>query len=171
MKKRILVLLLLLSQFGIAQVVFKEKDDVSSYGILLGVHGARETMVEIGFFKSEWFGGSGKEKAGRGFSISTEHYINEDYIIAPKLAGFGNLWGIDLGLGSVWYFDMEDHNSLRLRPEIGYGCGRFKLTYGLNMTLTHKDMQNISKHMVSFVYFFNFNKKANKVQPSWLDRR
>jgi hypothetical protein len=50
MKKRILVLLLLLSQFGIAQVVFKEKDDVSSSGILLGVHGARETMVGIGFF-------------------------------------------------------------------------------------------------------------------------
>jgi hypothetical protein len=132
-------------------------------GVVLGIHGARETMFEIGYFnyQSE---NAGYGDGGKGYSISTEHYINNNYIIAPKIAGFSNIWGINLGTAVVWYFDMEKNNSLRLRPEIGYGSGRFKLTYGINIAITHKDMRNVSKHMVSAIYFLNFNRKAKGVK-------
>ncbi|WP_298513778.1 hypothetical protein [uncultured Kordia sp.] len=177
MKKRVLYstfLLLMWSQFGIAQLAPEEdyenkknklgfSSDGEKYppsrGLILGIHGARETMFEIGYFHYK------KEDAGygdaiKGYTISTEHYINKNYIIAPKIAGFSNLWGINLGAGAVWYFDMEKNNSLRIRPEIGYGSERFKLTYGINMAITNKDMSNVSKHMFSATYFFKFNKKT-----------
>lgn len=177
MKKRVLYstfIFILMCQFGMAQLAPEEdhenkanklglKSDnekfPASRGIVLGIHGARETMFEIGYFNSK------KENAGygygiKGYTISTEHYINRNYIIAPKIAGFSNLWGINIGIGSVWYFDMKKNNSLRLRPEIGYGSDHFKLTYGFNMAITNKDMPNVSKHMLSFVYFLNF--KRNK---------
>ena len=169
MKNRIVLLLVFVCQLNMAQTITEEKkndDTTSSLGILLGVHGARETIFEIGFFKNNWFG-TGKYQGGSGFSVSTEHYINENYIIAPKVTAFSNLWGIHLGISSVWYFDMEKNNSLRFRPEIGYSRGRFKLTYGLNLSITNKNMSNISKHMLSFVYFINFDKKANQIKPDW----
>lgn len=171
--------LLLCCQFGMAQVapeehtkegnklVFKTDNNLTSTGILLGVHGARETMFEVGFFTVKWFGDGENSNIGAGFLLSTEHYINKDYVIAPKVGAFTNLWGVHLGLNGVWYLGMEDEESVRFRPEIGYGNGRFKVTYGLNMAISNKDMPNVSKHMLSFVYFFNFNKKANRVLPKF----
>ncbi len=165
-------MLMLICQLGMAQVTpEKNNEDVTSTGFLgknnpplkgmiLGVHGARETMFEIGYFYYEWVGGSGKNYGGRGYSISTEHYINKNYIIVPKIAVLSNLWGINTGIATLWYFDKEKNNSLRVRPEIGYGSGYLKLTYAYNIAITNKDMNNVSKHMISAVYFLNFNKKS-----------
>ncbi len=179
MKKRVAYctfILFMICQFGMAQIAPEEvpksnklgvEVDAEKYppteGLILGIHGARETMFEIGYFKQQWedvvYGDGGK-----GYSISTEHYVNRNYIIAPKIAVFSNLWGINLGVAGVWYFDMEKNNSFRIRPEIGIGSGNFKLTYAFNMAITNKDMRNVSKHMVSGIYFINFNKKAKKVR-------
>jgi len=137
------------------------KKDPPLRGIVLGVHGARETMVEIGYFNYA-FTYSGYGNSGTGYSISTEHYINNNYIVAPKIAGFSNLWGINLGVATVWYFDQKKNNSFRIRPEIGIGLREYKITYAFNMAMTNKDMSNVSKHMISAVYFLNFNKKAKK---------
>lgn len=177
MKKSILcstILLLFFCQLGIAQLAPEEdvvenklgfETETEKYlpfdGILFGVHGARETMVEIGYFHYQW-GNAGYGDGGKGYSISTEHYINDNYVIAPKIAGFSNLWGIHLGAATVWYFDTEKNNSFRVRPEIGYGSKKIKLAYAFNMAITNKDMPNVSKHMISAVYFLNFNKKSGK---------
>ncbi|EDP98077.1 hypothetical protein U8527_18930 [Kordia algicida OT-1] len=177
MKKSILystILVFFLCQFGNAQIATEEETkknklgfeaEAEKYpllnGVLFGVHGARETMIEIGYFQYQW-GNAGYGDGGKGYSISTEHYINDDYIIAPKIAGFSNLWGINLGAAAVWYFDMEKNNSFRVRPEIGYGTRTLKLTYAFNIAVTNKDMPNVSKHMISAVYFLNFNKKSRK---------
>ncbi|PTX63670.1 hypothetical protein C8N46_101272 [Kordia periserrulae] len=176
MKKRVLcsMIVLFLYHIGIAQMAPEEpikknklgfENESEEYppldGIVLGVHGARETMFEIGYFHYQW-GSAGYGDVGKGYAISTEHYINDKYIIAPKIAGFSNLWGINLGAGAVWYFDMENNNSFRVRPEIGYGDRKIKLTYAFNMAITNKDMPNVSKHMLSAVYFLNFNKKSRK---------
>ncbi|AXG68065.1 hypothetical protein KORDIASMS9_00254 [Kordia sp. SMS9] len=179
MKKRVAYctfILFMICQFGMAQLAPEEtkvpnklgiKEDSEKYpasrGILFGVHGARETMFELGYFNYKWdYVGYGD--IGMGYSISTEHYINHNYIIAPKIAGFSNIWGINMGAATVWYFDMEKNNSFRIRPEIGIGSGNFKLTYAFNMAITNKDMRNVSKHMVSGIYFINFNRKAKKVR-------
>lgn len=179
MKKRVTwstLILIMTCQLGMAQLAPKEvpksnklgvKVDVEKYppteGLIIGIHGARETMFEIGYFKHTWeYIGYGE--GGKGYSISTEHYINDNYIIAPKIARFINAWGINMGVAGVWYFDMEKNNSLRLRPEIGYGSKRFKLTYAFNMAITNKDIPNVSKHMVSAIYFVNFRKKAKNIK-------
>lgn len=181
MKKRVLYstfMFILMCQFGMAQLAPEEdyenkanklglKSDNEKYppsrGIVLGIHGARETMFEIGYFNYKWGRNDGYGKGGGGYSISTEHYINRNYIIAPKIAGFSNFWDLNFGVAAVWYFDMEKNNSLRLRPELGYAKrDEYKLTYAFNMAITNKDMPNVSKHMLSFVYFLNFNRKAKK---------
>lgn len=182
MKKRIYTILvfLLIFQFGRAQLAPEENQTNKSenlnnkrdalQGIILGVHGARETMFEIGYFYYDWTEITTSKIpiiGGTGYSISTEHYINQNYIIAPKAAIWSNIWYINLGISTPWYFDMEKNNSLRVRPEIGIGSGDFKLTYALNMAITNKDMQNISKHMVSALVFLNFNKKASGNKIKW----
>ncbi|MBC8753283.1 hypothetical protein H2O64_01285 [Kordia sp. YSTF-M3] len=180
MKKRVLyslVAVLLICQLGIAQIAPEEniekknkiaqKDHPKLKGMLLGVHGARETMFEIGYFYYDWTEiTTGKIPAigGAGYSISTEHYINHNYIIAPKAAIWANLLYLNVGISTPWYFDMEKNNSLRVRPEIGVGSGSWKLTFAANMAITNKDMPNVSKYMVSAICFLNFNKKANDVK-------
>ncbi|QHI38359.1 hypothetical protein IMCC3317_37510 [Kordia antarctica] len=186
MKKRAIycvLIVLFISQAGIAQVapeenIKKNKLELESdfekspklKGIILGVHGARETMFEIGYFYYDWIEQtSGKIPAigGLGYSISIENYINHNYIIAPKTAIWVNLLYFNVGMSFPWYFDMEKNNSFRVRPEIGFGSGDFKLTYAVNMAITNKDMNNISKHMVSVICFLNFNRKASENKQKW----
>ncbi len=127
-------------------------------------------MIEIGYFYDDWIEMASSKIpiiGGTGYSISTEHYINQDYIIAPKAAIWSNIWYINVGISTPWYFDMKKNNSLRVRPEIGIGSGDFKLTYALNMAVTNKDMPNVSKHMASLIFFLNFNKKARKNKIKW----
>ena len=170
-------IVVLICQFGNAQIAPEEtvekenKTKIYNHptlkGMLLGIHGARETMFEIGYFYYDWTEiTTGKIPAigGTGYSISTEHYINDNYIIAPKAAIWGNLWYINVGISTPWYFDMEKNNSLRVRPEIGIGSGSWKLTFAANMAITNKDMSNVSKYMVSAICFLNFNKKAKDVK-------
>lgn len=155
------VLIVFISQVLLAQTntsIFDE--ETPKKGILLGIHAARETMFEIGYFNYKRIENRGKNSQGKGYSISTEHYINRNYIIAPKFATWASLWGFHMGIASLWYFDLEKNNSLRIRPEIGIAWGRFKYTYGRNIALTNKNMPNISKHMFSVIYFLNLNKKA-----------
>ena len=154
------------SQFAFAQTTSTQKStskieekQIKKKGILLGLHAARETMFEVGYFSYE-FEDTGKTAHGRGYSISTEHYMNQNYIIAPKVAGFANLWGLNMGIATVWYFDMEKNNSFRVRPEIGIAMKRFKFTYARNIAITNKNMANISKNMFSVSYFINLNSKA-----------
>jgi hypothetical protein len=184
MFKRVLLntfILILICQFGVAQgnsereLTGKEKWKnflaiPKLEGILLGVHGARETMFEIGYFQYMWEEDTHSKIpliGGLGYSLSTEHYINDNYVIAPKAAIWTNALYFNVGMSFPWYFDMEDNNSFRIRPEIGIGSGDFKLTYALNMAITNKDMKYVSKHMVSAIYFLNFNKTAGEKKLKW----
>jgi hypothetical protein len=181
MKQRVLysVLLFLICQFGNAQIAPEEnikknklgvesepKKDPPLRGIIFGIHGARETMFEIGYFNYA-FEYIGYGDSGVGYSISTEHYVNKNYIIAPKIAGLSNVWGINMGVATVWYFDMEKNHSFRVRPEIGIGTKDYKVTYAFNMAMTNKDMPNVSKYIVSAICFLNFNKEAGKRKRKW----
>lgn len=176
----IVILLLFIVQFGIAQITPEEnstkqvknflKNHPSLQGIILGVHGAQETMFEIGYFSYDWIEDIGNKVpaiGGFGYSLSTEHYINKSYIITPKAAIWVNLLYVNVGISTPWYFDMKKNNSFRVRPEIGIGSGDFKLTYALNMAITNKNMPNVSKHMVSAIFFLNFNKKASENKIKW----
>ncbi|WP_046758089.1 hypothetical protein [Kordia jejudonensis] len=181
MKKKMCICIVLFGlQFGIAQLAPEEtitskettvdERNPALRGIILGVHGARETMFEVGYFNYDWVEYLDTKIpaiGGLGYSISTEHYINHNYIIAPKAAIWANVWYINVGMSFPWYFDMEKNNSLKIRPEIGIGSGDFKLTYAVNMAVTNKDMRYISKHMVSAIYFLNFNKEAGKEKQKW----
>ena len=84
-------------------------------GILFGVHGARETMFEIGYFQYLWEENLDSKipiVAGSGYSLTTEHYINKDYVIAPKAAVWANVYYFNFGMSLPWYFDMNHNNSL-----------------------------------------------------------
>jgi len=181
MKAKVVFVALFVCQLVLSQgYVEKEKDTISFWkffkseqkleGIVLGVHGAREAMFEIGYFQYLWEENLNTKiplVGGFGYSLSTEHYINEDYVIAPKVAAWINVFYVNVGMSLPWYFDMERNNSFRVRPEIGIGSGDFKLTYALNMAITNKDMPNVSKHMVSAIYFLNFNKEAGRKKLRW----
>ncbi|MEM6719721.1 MAG: hypothetical protein AAF611_10420 [Bacteroidota bacterium] len=181
MKAKVVLLLIVFCQLVVAQETLqKEKDTITLWklfkteptlkGVVLGVHGARETMFEIGYFQYLWVEELESKipiVGGMGYSLSTEHYINEDYVIAPKATAWINLFYANIGMSLPWYFDTEGNNSFRVRPEIGIGSGDFKLTYALNMAITNKDMPNVSKHMVSAIYFLNFDREAGKNKRKW----
>lgn len=134
--------------------------------MVLGIHGFKNTMFEIGYFRYNWVNEASKIPiiGGFGYSATTEQYINENYIIAPKAAVWANALFLNVGISKPWYFDMEKNNSLRVRPEIGVGSGNWKLTFAVNMAITNKNMRNVSKYMLSTVCFLNFNKKAKDVK-------
>jgi hypothetical protein len=94
MKQKVLYCVLLIAlmyQFGNSQIAPKEsvdeklelekKDEPILEGMLLRMHGFKNTVFEIGYFRYNWVNEASKIPiiGGFGYSATTEHYINENY--------------------------------------------------------------------------------------------
>ena len=62
-----------------------------------------------------------------------------------------------MGLNVIYYTDFYQ-SSLRIRPEIGMGFGRWKVVYGYNIPLTNKRFEGVNKSNIGIVLLFGIKK-------------
>ena len=156
--KSLTIGLVLLASNGYAQ----DKDSTYYSGIrrgdkyisiLIGYNGWTNNFGEIGIAKNR-LDGVGPHPLGRTFFASTEIKLSSsETIVGPKIgAWFGGGASLGaIGLSTIYYTDFNQ-GTWRLRPEIGFGLDRFKLTYGYNIALTNKDFDKINRDNISFVF-------------------
>ena len=133
----------------------REMAEVTTVGIATGLHINKYPMIEVGYFKHTTF----EFPMTFGGSYTVETYFIEDLIIAPKLNYWVNVLFINAGISVPWYFNFQGENSVKIRPEIGFGFKNFKINYAINVSLTNKNMAYIGKNFLSLNYYFGLKEK------------
>ena len=98
---------------------------VQTEGIATGLHVNQYPMLEVGYFKHTVF----QFPMTFWGSYTVESYFIDDFVIAPKVNYWVNILGINTGFSIPWYFDIAGKNSLKIRPEVGFGYKSFKVNY------------------------------------------
>ncbi len=122
---------------------------LKTLGIATGIHINRYPMIELGYFQHTTF----EFPMTFGGSYTLESYFLNDVIVAPKVNYWMNFLFLNTGLSIPWYFDFNGQNSLKIRPEIGFGFKNFKINYSTNISITNKNMKNIGNHFLSINYY------------------
>jgi hypothetical protein len=118
-------------------------------GIATGMHIGQYPMLELGYYKHTIF----EFPMTVGGAYTIESYFLNDVTFAPKVNYWFNVLGMNVGFNIPWYFDLHGNNSLKIRPELGFGYNHFKINYSVNLSLTNKEMQNIGTHFLSLNYY------------------
>lgn len=67
--------------------------------------------------------------------------------------------GMAMGVQYIHYMEMEGSAAMEvLRPEIGIGLFKFKMTYAYNWRLTKPRIDGVSTHMLSLSYAFRLKR-------------
>ena len=87
-------------------------------------------------------------------------------VIGPKIGAWiaGGSGGMAMGLNLIYYTNF-DQSSLRIRPEIGMGFGRFKVVYGYNIPLYNKAFEGINKSNLGIALLFSIKHLKTQTFP------
>lgn len=129
--------------------------------VLVGFSGIRHFYFELGGALNQ-YGRIGHHPAAWSMFSSVEASFGNQgnrTIIAPKVGGWigGGIAGMALGANLLYYTDF-DEGSLRFRPEIGMGFGRWKVTYGYNIPLTNGDFRSVNRGCLNIAFLFPVRK-------------
>ncbi|MCP4520678.1 MAG: hypothetical protein GY827_03115 [Cytophagales bacterium] len=119
-------------------------------GIATAIHGNIYPMVELGYFQYKTHGGI---LAAQGTNFTMESYFIKEPIFAPKFTLWYQILFYNFGISVPYYFNLTGEQSLRIRPEIGFGLFRFKLNYSANIAITNRNMPHVGSHYLSLVYY------------------
>ncbi len=113
---------------------------------------------EIGIARNS-YGIVGTHPTASCLFVSSEIRIGRGTLIGPKIGGWlgGGAGGVALGANMICYTDFSEY-SLCLRPEIGLGFWRFKMTYGYNIALNNKEMEGVNRSCISLAFLFGLRK-------------
>lgn len=93
---------------------------------------------------------------GHGFTLGAD-YIPQQKLLAPYAEGWVSanafLFGLYYGARTLFYMD-ESVTRFALRPELGYGFGKFNLYYGRNIFF-NKSYSGISRNTLTFSVYFS----------------
>ncbi|HLP96058.1 MAG TPA: hypothetical protein VK168_18575 [Saprospiraceae bacterium] len=137
------------------RVFYKYDIDQKQYiSILTGYHYRKSHFAELGIAVNR-YGRKGRHPIGWAYFVSSEIKIDKQPIIGPKvgawMAGGQSIMALDINL--IYYTDFEQ-SSLRLRPEIGIGFGRFKVFYGYNIPLSNRHFEGINRNVFGLALLF-----------------
>ena len=126
--------------------------------VLAGFNLWRNYYGELGVALNQ-YGRVGHHPAAWAFFISNEMKISDKILIGPKIGAWigGGSGGMALGLNLIYYTDF-DQSSLRIRPEIGLGFGRWKVVYGYNIPLTNKNFEGVNRSSIGIALMFGIKK-------------
>jgi hypothetical protein len=130
-------------------------EELTTSGIATGIHLNRYPMLELGYYRHTIF----EYPMTLGGSYTVESYFIDKIVIAPKVNYWFNIAFINAGFSVPWYIDFEGNNSLRVRPELGFGYNNFKINYAMNISLTNKDMEYVGKHFISVNHYIRIRRK------------
>jgi hypothetical protein len=126
--------------------------------VLTGFNFWRNFNVELGLAINQ-YGQVGHHPAAWAYFVSNEIKIDNKILIGPKIGVWagGGVSGMAMGLNVIYYSNF-DNSSLRIRPEIGMGFGRWKVVYGYNIPLTNRDFEGVNKSNIGIALVFGVKK-------------
>ncbi len=140
------------------------KVESTSLGFIAGLGYNDGIVIEVGYGKS-FYGNTENRTSFQSFygGVEVLPSTNNRFIVAPK----ASVWLEEatyltaVGLSMVYYTDFNEA-TLRLRPEIGVGYKKVKLTYGYNVSLVKGNLTAINEHNIGLAYFFETKKNNTK---------
>ncbi len=126
--------------------------------ILSGFNFWRNFYGELGLALNQ-YGRVGHHPAAWAYFVSNEIKIDDNILLGPKIGVWagGGVGGMAMGLNLIYYTDF-DQSSLRIRPEIGMGFGRWKVVYGYNIPLTNKILEGVNNSNIAVALMFGVKK-------------
>lgn len=121
------------------------KDELS---LLTGYHQGRFSFVELGIGRS--IHGVVHHPFGLGYHIGAEGRIDCPSLVGWKVGGYMTA-GFAMG-ASLIRFQEHGEGSTVIRPEVGIGILKAKVTYAYNINLSPSRVPGINAHMVSIAY-------------------
>lgn len=159
------MLLLVVLPFNIcvAQINRDTDDDFCKYSVDLEQHISvmsgytfwRYHYGELGVAYNR-YGRVGLHPFSRAYFVSCEMRLDKNVIIGPKVG----VWiggGVAVGMNLIYYTNFNQ-SSLRIRPEMGIGFGRWKIVYGYNIPLTNKGFEKLNKSNIGVLLMFGVKK-------------
>jgi len=142
---------------------FHEFSSKKYFSLVTGYYHQKNRFAEFGIGILE-IGKMGYHPYSNAFSISNEIIFSEDFVWGFKATTWfsGGSSPFNIGLNIINYTDFKS-SALRFRPEIGIGVFNFRIVYGLNVTITNDNFENINRHNFGVNVLFKLKEKKKKI--------
>lgn len=120
---------------------------------LLGYQQFQQSFVEGGIARVRW--------STHGIVSTMSYGLAGEIGVTDKVYGIKTFFryggSVNIGFNLIYYSEYETgkYNTLRFRPEIGFGSGFVNLLYGYNLPITHSDFKAINTHVVTLQFLFS----------------
>ncbi|MBI1306711.1 MAG: hypothetical protein GC181_08865 [Bacteroidetes bacterium] len=127
---------------------------VKMYSVLGGLNAGKTLFGEVGLARNSYGLHTHHPMAGASF-ISCEFGHHSNWIVAPKIGGWvaGGVAAQAFGINAIAYLSKGNFTPV-IRPEYGFGFGRFKCSYGYNLRLKENEIKYLNKHVFSVTILF-----------------
>lgn len=129
-------------------------------GLLAGFVQGRQSALEVGLSRNIY--GVVHHPFALNYFIGTEVELHDKPLIGPKL-GVWVSGGMAMGAQAIWYTDGTD-NAFVLRPEIGIGIFKAKMTYGYNIRCVGQPLSRMNTHVLNVAYCFRLKRISHVEQ-------
>lgn len=143
-------------------------DMENDFSLLAGLHYNGYGFGELGVGVIS-YGRVGYHGLSEAAFVSSEFRPEKKFILGPKVGVYaaGGAGGMALGLNLVCYTDFSQA-AWRIRPEIGFGGGPIRFSYGYNFALTNKSFPDVNEHIVTMAGMIRLKKLSEKkVENTW----
>lgn len=118
--------------------------------LLAGYHQGRYGFVELGLGRNIW--GIVHHPFDLGYYLGAELRADRPELYGVKVGAYMD-GAMAMGIQLIQYLEGGESCTV-LRPEIGIGIFKAKMTYAYNLRLTSPKLPGISTHMLSLSYAF-----------------
>lgn len=118
--------------------------------LLVGYHQGNEGFAELGIGRNIY--GIAHHPFGVSYYLGSEVRVDRPELLGVKV-GVYVTGGVAMGVQLIQYIDAGE-GCMVLRPEIGIGIFKAKLTYAYNIGLASDRLPGINTHMLSLTYAF-----------------
>ncbi len=150
MKFLFVLLFLVITLFGYSQDSLLVKKD---FAPLLGYQQFQKSFVEGGIARVRW--------STNGIVSTMSYGIAGEIGVTDKVYGIKTFFryggSVNIGFNLVYYqeYEKDKDNTLRFRPEIGFGSGFVNLLYGYNLPITNSDFNTINTHAITLQFLLS----------------
>lgn len=134
-----------------------KRDEIS---LLIGYQQGRFGFAEIGIGRSIY--GAVHHPFGIGYHAGAELRADRPSLIGWKVGAYMT-GGMAMGIHAIHYQDGAAGCTV-IRPEIGIGVLKAKLTYAYNVDLSRSRIEGISTHLISIAYALRLSRLSNDAQ-------
>lgn len=129
-------------------------------GLAVGSAIAKYPYLELGYYRASVSEAGGLPSFASTLSIGTEMSYHEDMIIAPKIQARLSLLSGNISLATLYYTNLKNQHSLKLRPEISVGLFYFDIGYAYTVGILDQGLEKVSRHQL-ILRFYKPLKKTN----------